>query len=141
MTDFNIDDFLPYKLSLVTNTISQSLAREYEAFNITRTQWRILAVLGGAGDMTAQGIANKTMMDKTTLSRAIKNLVERKLVKRQAQQNDGRVSSLCLTSSGRQLFKKIVPIANQADTNLRAKLSQNELAMLEKILHRLTVAK
>ena len=138
---FNLDTFLPYQFSLVTNTISQSLAREYAPFNITRTQWRILAVLGSVGDMTAQEISNKTMMDKTTLSRAIKNMVERKLVKRQAQQNDGRVSSLCLTSAGRKLFKKIVPIANQADTNLRAKLSQNELAMLEKILRRLTSAK
>ncbi|MBL4871507.1 MAG: MarR family transcriptional regulator, partial [Robiginitomaculum sp.] len=81
---FNLDTFLPYQFSLVTNTISQSLAREYAPFNITRTQWRILAVLGSVGDMTAQEISNKTMMDKTTLSRAIKNMVERKLVKRQA---------------------------------------------------------
>lgn len=141
MTNFNIDSFLPYQLSLVTNTISQSLAREYAAFNITRTQWRVLAVLGSVGHMTAQEISNKTMMDKTTLSRAIKNLVERKLVKRQAQQNDGRVSSLCLTLAGQKLFKKIVPIANRADSNLRAKLSQSELAILEQILTRLTVVK
>ena len=138
---FNLDNFLPYQLSLVTNTVSQSLADEYAPFNITRTQWRVLAVLGSGGNMTAQEISNKTMMDKTTLSRAIKNLVERKLVKRQAIQNDGRASPLCLTSSGRKLYKKIVPIANRADSNLRAKLSQSELAMLEKILHRLTVPK
>ncbi len=136
---FNLHKFLPYQLSLVTNTVSQNLADEYAPFNITRTQWRVLAVLGSIGHMTAQEISNKTMMDKTTLSRAIKNLVERKLVKRQAIQNDGRVSSLCLTSAGRKLFKKIIPIANQADTNLRAKLSQSELAVLEKILTRLTV--
>lgn len=134
---FNLDTFLPYKLSLATNTVSQSLADEYAKFNITRTQWRILAVLGGGVDLTAGAIAKKTLMDKTTLSRAIKNLIERKLVKRKASQTDGRSSPLSLTTSGRKLFEKITPIVLSHERKLISKISRDDRVVLDRILNTL----
>lgn len=138
---FDLDKFLPYRLSLATNTLSQALAKDYAAFDITRTQWRVLAVLGaGDGpDWTAGAIAQKTMMDKTTLSRAIKNLIERGLVKRKAAQDDGRASPLALTAKGRKLFEKIVPIALAHEKRIVGKLSKNDLKTLERILGALLV--
>lgn len=135
--DFNLDTFLPYKLSLATNTVSQKLAKEYATFGLTRTQWRVIAVLGDGREVTAGAIAQKTLMDKTTLSRAIKNLTERKLVKRKTSQSDGRASPLVLTISGGKVFQKIVPLALAEDARLRRKLSARDVQTLEKILEQL----
>jgi len=129
----NIDEFLPYRLSLVTNTVSKELAKVYAPYDLTRTQWRILAVLSG-GAMTAGGISSKTMMDKTTLSRAIKNLIDRKLLTRRAAQADGRSSPLALTAKGRRLFSKIAPLALAREERLRGKLSAADIKSLERIL-------
>ncbi|PHR94291.1 MAG: MarR family transcriptional regulator [Robiginitomaculum sp.] len=141
--NFDLDKFLPYRLSLATNTLSQALAKDYAAFDITRTQWRVLAVLGagleGEQDWTAGAIAHKTMMDKTTLSRAIKNLIERGLVKRKAAQDDGRASPLALTAKGRKLFEKIVPIALAHEERIVGNISNDDLKTLERILGALLV--
>ncbi len=131
--NFNIDGFMPYRLSLVTNTVSQDLAKIYAPYDLTRTQWRILAVLSGR-EMTAGGISSKTMMDKTTLSRAIKNLIDRKLVKRMAAESDGRSSPLALTAKGRRLFGKIAPAALAREAEMRGKLSASDIKSLERIL-------
>jgi len=129
----NIDEFLPYRLSLATNTVSKELAKVYEPYDLTRTQWRILAVLSG-GAMTAGDISSKTMMDKTTLSRAIKNLIDRKLLTRRAAQADGRSSPLALTAKGRRLFGKIAPLALAREAQVREKLSAADIKSLERIL-------
>ncbi len=134
MTNFSIDDFLPYKLSLVTNTVSQSLAKEYAPFNITRTQWRILAVLGAGAAMSAQAIANKTMMDKTTLSRAIKKLGERGLVDRKTAQDDGRALLLSLSISGKEIYAEILPLVLKQGQQVFKDLPKSDLITLERIL-------
>ena len=135
--NFNIDDFLPYKLSLVTNTVSQSLAKQYEAFNITRTQWRILAVLGAGDAMSAQAIANKTMMDKTTLSRAIKKLCARGLVDRKTAQDDGRALLLNLSIAGMEIYAEILPLVLKQGQQVFKDLSKSDLKTLERILNAL----
>lgn len=134
--NFNIDDFLPYRLSLVANTVSQDLAKIYAPYDLTRTQWRILAVLSG-GAMTAVGISSKTMMDKTTLSRAIKNLIDRKLMKRMAAQSDGRSSPLALTAKGRRLLNKITPLMLGAEAQIRGRLSKSDMKALERIINKI----
>ena len=134
--NFNIDDFLPYRLSLVTNTVSQGLAKIYAPYDLTRTQWRVLAVLSG-GAMTAGGISSKTMMDKTTLSRAIKNLIDRKFVKRLAAQSDGRSSPLTLTTKGRRLLNKLTPLMLEAEAQVRRRLSKSDMKALERIIDKI----
>ena len=43
----NLKEFLPYRLSIVTNRISASFARLYsEKFNLSIPEWRVMAVLG-----------------------------------------------------------------------------------------------
>jgi len=42
-----LDRFLPYRLSVLSNRISQDIAALYGTrFGLTVTEWRILAVLG-----------------------------------------------------------------------------------------------
>ncbi len=135
--DFNLENFLPYKLSLVSNTVSHALAKNYAKHGISRTQWRILAVLGGGKEMTAGVISQKTLMDKTTISRAASQLISKKFVRRRASQSDGRASPMVLTAKGQKLFETIVPIAVDGEQQLRAKLTNAECAALEKILGRI----
>ncbi|MEC7759246.1 MAG: hypothetical protein VX943_09345, partial [SAR324 cluster bacterium] len=42
-----LEQFIPYRLSILTNIISSSLSDTYkEKFQLSITEWRILAVLG-----------------------------------------------------------------------------------------------
>src|SRR5689334_13638909 len=69
--------FLPYRLSVLANTVSHTLAKLYEKrFGITIPEWRIIAVLGGGETMSAGEIAQRTAMDKVQVSRAISRMLE-----------------------------------------------------------------
>ena len=45
----DLDDFLPYRLSVLTNRVSGAIARHYsERFGLSVPEWRVMAVLGRA---------------------------------------------------------------------------------------------
>ena len=112
--DFYLENFLPYRLSIAANTVSKRIAKTYEPYKLSRTQWRVMAVLASCQKMTAQSVADKTGMDKTTVSRAVGKMLDRGLVKRGASELDGRSAPLSLSNEGRSMFAKIVPeVLNQ----------------------------
>ena len=91
---FELEHFVPYRLSVLTNTVSEGIAQSYrDTYDISVTEWRILAVLGRYPGLTASEIVERTAMDKVAISRAVKNLVERKLLRRATDSNDRRPST------------------------------------------------
>ncbi|MCC7150763.1 MAG: hypothetical protein IT501_02090, partial [Rubrivivax sp.] len=47
-----LEDFIPYKLSVVANRVSQSIGRLFESrFNIQMPEWRIIMALYAYGDL------------------------------------------------------------------------------------------
>jgi DNA-binding MarR family transcriptional regulator len=73
-----LDDFIPYRLSVTSNLVSDSIARTYESlFGLTIPEWRLVAVIAETGGVTQQAIGAKTLMDKVTVSRAAIALVDR----------------------------------------------------------------
>ena len=41
-----LDDFIPYRLSVTSNLVSDGIARTYEAlFGLTIAEWRLVAVI------------------------------------------------------------------------------------------------
>ncbi|MEE9273234.1 MAG: MarR family transcriptional regulator [Robiginitomaculum sp.] len=130
---FNLENFLPYKLSLTSNTVSEHLSKVYSEYSLTRTQWRVMAVLS-MGGVTAGKIAKKTLMDKATISRAVKVMIVRGLLTRRASQEDGRASPLKLTTKGRKIFENIAPKAIQAEKDIFQRLSKEQRITLEHLL-------
>lgn len=69
-----LDDFIPYRLSVLSNQISRSVAALYaERFGLTIPEWRVMAVLGleetRRGSVCANTVAERTEMDKVQVSR------------------------------------------------------------------------
>jgi len=53
-----LEQFLPYRLSIVSNTISQAIAADYQTrFDLSMTEWRVMAVLGRFPDVSAREVA------------------------------------------------------------------------------------
>ncbi len=104
--------YLPYELSLASNTVSQMIAGAYETrFAITIPQWRIIAILAETSGLTQKEVCARTAMDKVTVSRAAAALVRRGLLARAANDRDGRSSTLALTAEGAALHDAIAPFA------------------------------
>lgn len=135
---FDLDNFVPFQLSSVANQVSRALGAQYERqYNISRTQWRIMAVLS-QNSQTAKSIAQKTVMDKSVISRAVKDLIAKKYVRRIASQNDGRETLLSLTPNGKRIAGEIAQIVTQAERDFLSRINAVERADLIKILTRLS---
>lgn len=134
----DLDSFLPYRLSVLSNRISQSIARLYaERFGISITEWRVIAVLGRYSGLSANQVAERTAMDKVAVSRTLARLVERGLIVRSTDDDDRRRSVLSLSASGKKIHAQIAPLALEMEHKLLAGLSREEKQMLDTLLDKL----
>ncbi|MEL7231909.1 MAG: MarR family winged helix-turn-helix transcriptional regulator [Pseudomonadota bacterium] len=136
-----LDDFLPYRLSILSNAISTKIADIYETeFSLTIWQWRIIAVLGEHAGLTATDVAQRTLMDKPTVSRAVTILLERGLVERITDKEDRRRMPLALTDAGQRIYKAVIPRALECEDDMLNALDPREIAVLHALLMRLSKA-
>ena len=131
----DLEHFLPYRLSVLSNTISHTIAAEYEArFGLSVTQWRAMAILGRHDDLAARDVAARSAMDKVAVSRALAGLVEKGFVRRATAHEDKRESRLRLTAAGRRVHDDIVPLALAHERALLERLTSEERHWLMRIL-------
>jgi DNA-binding MarR family transcriptional regulator len=133
-----LQDYLPYRLSVASNAVSQLIARSYEEkFALKIPQWRLLAVLAEEGPLTQQMLCGRTIMDKVAVLRAAQALLRRRLIKRLPNDRDGRSHRLLLTKSGARLYARIVPLALKYEAELLAGIEKHDIDRLEQLLRQL----
>ncbi|KAF1694626.1 MarR family winged helix-turn-helix transcriptional regulator [Pseudoxanthomonas koreensis] len=133
-----LENFLPYRLSVLSNRVSQTIADLYQKrFGLAITEWRIMAVLGRFPDLSANEVAERTAMDKVAVSRAVARLLERSLIKREIHSDDRRRSVLALSEVGYTVYDEIAPMALACEQRLIATLDCEERATLDRLLAKL----
>jgi DNA-binding MarR family transcriptional regulator len=135
---FALERFLPYRLSVLMNTVSRAFARRYgERFGLSIPEWRVMAVLGRFAPLSANEVAERTAMDKVRVSRAVAKLMKTGLVDRATDSGDRRRSALKLSRAGKRMHEAIIPMARQIEAALLARLSPEERAALDAIVSKL----
>jgi DNA-binding MarR family transcriptional regulator len=136
-----LEDFLPYRLSILSNRVSRAIAARYaKAFDLTIPEWRIIAVLGRRPGLTAKEVAEATEMDKVAVSRAAARLIDARRVRASADKKDARRQRLSLTVQGEDLHARIAPIALDSERKLLSALDTRERAQLDDLVDRLLEA-
>lgn len=142
MTDndkrLNLENFLPYRLSVTSNKVSGIIADTYkDKFAISITEWRIMAVLGEYPGSSADEVSSKTQIEKSILSRAISKLLQRKLIEREFDTEDRRRSILTLSPTGISVYDEVVPISYDYEARFLACFSEEEQQQFRTLLQRL----
>ena len=137
----NLDQFIPYRLSVLTNRVSSAIARHYsDRFNLSIPEWRVMAVLGQTPGLSARQVAERTAMDKVQVSRAVQSLLESNRLTRDTHSLDGRVSQLSLSLEGLAIYKELVPVALELEREFLAGLSLQDRKLLDRLLTKLSTA-
>lgn len=136
--DLVLDRFLPYRLSVLANTVSRAIARLYaDRFGITIPEWRVLAILGDSGPASSADVRARTAMDKVQVSRAIQRLVDARLVSRRTDPADRRRATVAMTARGLAVYREIVPLALSREAILLDGFTAEERQLLDRLLDRL----
>lgn len=139
--ELKLEDFLPYRLSVLSNQVSQGIAETYaERFGLSVTEWRVIAILGRFPQIPASQIVERSAMDKVAISRAVRRLLEAGVVERQRDERDRRAKPLSLSERGREVFAAIAPAALEYERRLLAVLSREEQQVLSRLLDKLEKA-
>ncbi len=130
-------DFLPYRLSVTSNAVSQRIAQEYRnRWGLSVPEWRVMAVLGDSGPLTQRDLTSLTIMDKVAVNRACKVLEDRGLAVRRPNAQDGRSHLLELTAEGKAMHGQIMPLALEMERRLFASFTDDEVEAFRSLLGR-----
>ena len=136
-----LEQFLPYRLSVLANTVSDSMASLYrDRFGLSIPDWRVMAVLARFPGSSAQGLVEHTRMDKVAISRSVSRLEERGLLLRQVADTDRRRSELWLSEQGEAVYAEIVPLARDFEMRLIEGLDDRQRKVMDELLVTLQAA-
>ncbi|MET0661030.1 MAG: MarR family transcriptional regulator [Steroidobacteraceae bacterium] len=136
--NLTLERFLPYRLSVLANTVSLKVAAAYQRrFGLTIPEWRVMAMLAQYPNISAVDVAERTAMDKVAVSRAVQALMAKGHIKRETHAEDRRRSMLTLSAAGRGVYKRVIPIARAFEHQLLDELSGRERKVLEDLITRL----
>ena len=136
--ELKLENFLPYQLAVLSNTVSTTVAKAYDQrFKVSIPEWRVIAVLGRFPGLSAIEVAERTMLDKVAVSRAVTKLIKAGRVDREFADADRRRSILNLSESGRQLHDEIAKLGLEFERDLVQEFSEEEMQNLHSIMQRL----
>jgi len=134
----HLEKFLPYRLSVLSNTVSSAIAAAYFAnFGLSIPEWRVMAILAANPGLSAAEVTARTAMDKVAVSRAVATLLAAGRLRRTTVPADRRRTHLALTPAGAGVYSRVVPMALEYERKLVAPLSRRDRATLDRILREL----
>ena len=120
--------FVPFRLNRLAAEVSAALSAEYQLrYGLDIPEWRVLATLGFRRDAcSAQYIADCTRTHKSTISRAVTALMQRRLIERVENADDRREFRLRMTRKGRALYEDLFPRLLRKEQEMLSCLSAQE---------------
>jgi len=136
--DLILEDFLPYRLAILSYTVSSLIARVYDKrFGLTIPEWRVIAIVGRFPGLSAVEVAERTMLDKVAVSRAVTKLIKAGRIDREFADADRRRSILTLSEEGRKVHDEVAPLALEMEADLLHGLDTEQIATLNTVIERL----
>src|SRR3954464_4522653 len=102
---------------------ARALARA--GLNVAR--WRTLAIIRRIGACTMKELALYSTIDRTTLTRAVDQLVEQGLVERTIPSRDRRKVNLALSPEGEAAYSQAVPLLLAGNAELLAGFGEDQV--------------
>ena len=114
-------------LRKATRVVTQAYDAALQPSGLKATQFTLLATLAGFEEAPMTRLADALVMDRTTLTRNLKPLVRKGLV-RIGHEDDQRVRNVSLTEAGRRVFEAARPRWAEAQSRVSESLGHDRLS-------------
>ena len=118
-----------FNIRKATRVITQNFDEIMAPSGVRATQFTILVMIAGSDAATMSELADKLVMDRTTLTRNLKPLREQGLIKDMAGA-DRRTRSIALTTKGRKVLLKALPLWKKAQARMTRYLGNERFTEL-----------
>jgi MarR family transcriptional regulator, lower aerobic nicotinate degradation pathway regulator len=116
--------------------------RELSPVGLNLAQWRSLAIIRRLDSCTMTALARFSAVERTTLTRAVDQLVDRGIVDRSTPDRDRRQINLSLTEAGKTVYSEAVAILKARNAAVLSEVDPRRLRdatrVLQEVLLKLT---
>lgn len=131
----DLDDLLCYQLFQVVKLNEQLIDKHMEQFELSRTQWKVIARFNFLPiPCTQQQLLMSMGIDRAHLARTLDRLEARGLIQKERLPNDKRAYHIFLTQTGKHLLHKIEKQLKSGSDILVKGMSTSEQSALTKTL-------
>ena len=120
---------------LITNKIHQQLGQEDQ--HLMGPHMGILADLYQQDGVRQQDLAMSSIKDKATITRSVRFLEKEELVIRTDDPTDRRTKRIYITTKGRQLYQKMLPIGHTILEKAKEGIDPADLATCRRVLEKM----
>ena len=101
------EGYFGYRLILAAKVFDRAMLHELGAwFSLTLPQFRVVSQLGLFGVGTVRSLAEGAFVDRAEVSRATRELLKQRLIRRLPNPDDPRSSLFSLTATGRRSYQR-----------------------------------
>lgn len=134
---FDLEEHIFYLFGQVYGRRNRHLADIFRDYGLTNPKYRVLAALTNRDGCSIGTLARLTAVERTTLSRALDQLVDEKLVQRVPRPADKRTIEVWLTPAGWRTLEAAWPQIVAQNARAVAGLSEAEIETLKTILRKM----
>ncbi len=106
------------RLRKLTRRVTQLYDQNLAPSGLTSSQFGLLALLSARDDASIGALAERLMMDPTSLTRTLRPLEQRRLIRIAAARDDRRRRDVTITDAGRAAFREAAPLWRKAQNEL-----------------------
>jgi DNA-binding MarR family transcriptional regulator len=136
--EVGLANFAPYLMNRIMGRYNASLRDEMAGLGLTTPKMRALAVLSVVEGPLIRELSVLTVVEQSTLSRALEQLTNDGLVRRESDAADSRAVRVFITDAGRASFESLWPHMAEAQARMFRGIPEEErrafVATLQKML-------
>lgn len=103
----SVNETIAMRLRRAYMSMHRHAQQHFAPFGVTADQYVVLSILAEHEGLRQQELAERANSDPNTITAMLALLEKKRLVRRKADKNDGRVRLVSLTASGRKLQEKL----------------------------------
>ena len=116
--EIGLTNFAPYLMNRIMGRYNASLRDEMAGLGLTTPKMRALAVLSVIEGPLIRDLAVYSVVEQSTLSRALDQLAAEGLIRREADAADSRGTRVFITEAGRTAFETLWPHMSEAHSRM-----------------------
>ncbi len=131
---------LPVKLHQTREAFANCFRPIFLKHDLTDPQWRVLRILSAVEEIDTAALAKRSLLLGPSLSRILRDLQARKLIRRHTSKEDARRFFHAITPAGQMLIEKITPQFGPFYEQLSSHITKDEAATLNALLDKVAAA-
>ena len=137
MSDHNLRSFersLPMALLRARESVMRKFMPTLKAHDLSAQQWRVIRALHAEDGLDMSELAQRCYLLLPSLTRIVRNLEQRKLLRRETVAADARRFVIFLLPAGKKLFAAIAPHSEERYEYITRKYGAERLELLYEML-------